>query len=424
MRPIASWASDRTGITVQVRPSAALASGLDEIAVARIAESIGLGLRRNPKRVQLLVSAILGKHVPVRASECLAAGEELGAAVARIVGSAGLGHVSYDVIGFAETATGLGHQVAHRLDAAMYVHTSRRPDPGQKSFTFFEEHSHAVDQALTAPRGGFDPDRVAVLVDDELSTGRTAINAITALAPSTGHKTWILASLLDTRSRDDRAWSEAKADELGVRLLDAALLTGTVEFEAQSIQRAQALVACAPNPLPPQDGASPNARFFTLGTCGLATTARVGFTGPDDEALRLLARETAHGLERAVEIDVPGSIVVGDEELMYFPQLLAMELGDTRTCTTSRSPGLVVDEDDYPLRSAAVFDSIHEPGRIAYSYNTTRPGAATTLIVVTEDPMDQRCRRGVVVALATSGARVLVVTLTPDAPAGVLREIG
>ena len=423
-QPAASWASDRTGIVVRIKPSGALASRTDDPDVLRIVESIGLGLRRNPKRAQLLVSTVLGKHVPVRASWCLKAGQELGGAVARAAKAASLEGVSFDVIGFAETATGLGHQVARRLDAAMYVHTTRRPDPGQPRLTFFEEHSHAVDQALTPPRAAFDPARVAVLVDDELSTGRTAIHAIAALAPKTGHTTWIVASLLDTRSLDDQSWCRVQAEKLGVRIYDAALLTGSVEVDALSIERAHALVASAPIPLLIEDDAPTAARFFSLGTRGLATTARLGFTARDDAALRLLARTAAQALHSAAEIDASGTIVVGDEELMYFPQLLALNLGDARTCTTSRSPGLAIDDETYPLRSAVAFDSIHEPGRTAYSYNTTRPGAATTLVLVTEDPLDARGRRGVVAALATSGARLLVVTLTPQAAAGTLMEIG
>jgi adenine/guanine phosphoribosyltransferase-like PRPP-binding protein len=422
-QPAASWASDQTGIVVSVEPSAALASRRDEPAVACIVDSIGLGLRRNPKRAHLLVSAVLGKHVPVRASVCLAAGEELGRAIARAAETASIEHPSFDVIGFAETATGLGHQVAHQLDAAMYVHTTRRPDPGQPRLTFFEEHSHAVDQALTPPRHGFDPGRVAVLVDDELSTGLTASNAIAALAPTTGHTTWIVASLLDTRSHEDQAWSQAQASSLGVRLLDAALLTGSVDLDVRSIQRAQALVASTPITALIDDATPTTARFFRLGTRGLATTGRRGFTPPDDVSLRRLARDAAYAFRRVAAIDASTTIVVGDEELMYFPQLLALELGDAHVCSTSRSPGLAFDDDSYPLRSAVAFDSVHEPGRTSYSYNTTRPGAATTLILVSEDPIDERCRRGVVAALATSGARLLVVSLSPDDPPGKLREI-
>ena len=94
------------------------------------------------------------------------------------------------VVGFAETATGLGHGVASVSAAdggpAPYLHTTRRPAPaGARVVRFCEEHSHAVDQSLALLddadlRGG----RPLVLVDDELTTGKTAVNAIRVIQAS------------------------------------------------------------------------------------------------------------------------------------------------------------------------------------------------------------------------------------------------
>ncbi len=378
-----SWATSRTGIVVTVAP-------VDPGLEAGLAQSISLGLRRNPKRAQLLVSAVLGKHVPVRASLCLRAGAALADALRRTTAG------PYDVLGFAETATGLGHQVAHGLDAASYVHTTRRPHPDHPRLSFLEEHSHATDQALTPPPEGFSS-ATAVLVDDEMSTGRTALNAIAALAPSTGHTTWVLAALLDTRSAEDREWCLKRAAELGVTLLDAALLTGSVTLEPTSAARAAALLDSPPV-------ASYEVLPFTsvsLRTQGKRTTARHGFTMADDAELRLLAREAA------ALIDLHDPLVIGDEELMYFPQLLAHELGDAQVCTTTRSPAFAIDADGYPLRSAVSFDSISEPGRPAFSYNTTRE--PRDVLLVTEDPVG--ADSPAVAALSSNGNRVVVLTL-------------
>ena len=380
-----SWASARTGISVRVE------AAVPDLP-AEVLDSIGLGLRRNPKRAQLLVSAVLGKHVPVRASVCLHAGQLLADAVTA--------PGPYDVVGFAETATGLGHQVAHGLQAQMYVHTTRRPGDHPR-VRFLEEHSHATEQVLTAPPGGFDPTRVAVLVDDEISTGRTALNALEAL--DTGHTTWVLASLLDTRSAQDRQWCADRARDLGITLLDATLLRGSVLLEADSSARASAVVATVVPPTP-RVAAPHEARIVQLGTAGLRTTARHGFTPEDDVALRSLAEQVAPHL--------PGiDLVLGDEELMYFPQLLAMELGDALTSTTTRSPAVAIDEDGYPLRSAVTFDAIGEPGRAAFAYNTAGAGR---ILLVTEDPFDDR---GTLAALRPD----TVLVLNPELPAGTIR---
>jgi adenine/guanine phosphoribosyltransferase-like PRPP-binding protein len=388
---VSCWVTEQTGISVTT--SAAVPDLEPELA-----GSVGLALRRNPKRAQLLVSSVLGKHVPVRASLCLRAGERLAQAVP-VPGP-------YDVIGFAETATGLGHQVAQALQAATYVHTTRRPSAGDPRLSFLEEHSHATDQALTPEAGALDGSRVAVLVDDEISTGRTALNAIAALAPATGHTTWVLATLLDTRSVADRAACAQRAQELGITLLHACLLTGSVTVPEGAGERAAALLTPPPGPL-----AGPAPRALRLGSRGLRTTARRAFSVDDGLALRHLAASAAAALELG-----PDLLVVGDEELMHFPQLLALALGDAQVCTTTRSPALAVDAPGYPLRSAVCFDAVGEPGRAAYSYNTVRTG---TTLLVTEDPAD-RCG-GAAAGLGSGGAEVVVLVLDPSLDAGVLR---
>ena len=49
-------------------------------------------------------------------------------------------------IGFAETATGLGHAVFNLFDQAYYLHTTREQIPQLASeLNFNEDHSHAVN---------------------------------------------------------------------------------------------------------------------------------------------------------------------------------------------------------------------------------------------------------------------------------------
>lgn len=140
---------------------------------------LGLALRRNPRRAQLLVSTVLGKHVPtdprlVRAAGLLlgglvadalagraprelpvellhaaVAGDPAAAATLQETGLQAIGLLSDAlVLGFAETATALGHCVAEALGAD-YLHSTRRPVPGiATAGGFAEEHSHAVDHLL------------------------------------------------------------------------------------------------------------------------------------------------------------------------------------------------------------------------------------------------------------------------------------
>src|SRR5689334_15241403 len=121
-----SWVADRFGVELS--------------GDARLTELVGLALRRNPRRAHLLVSTVLGKHVPADPRVVHGTGLELGRLVAeRLAGASAL------VLGFAETATGLGHCVAEALGAD-YLHSTRRAVPTARPVAgFVEEHSHATD---------------------------------------------------------------------------------------------------------------------------------------------------------------------------------------------------------------------------------------------------------------------------------------
>ncbi|MDQ1635105.1 MAG: hypothetical protein QOJ32_1914, partial [Frankiaceae bacterium] len=167
-----------------------LGGGLDRLA--------GLALRRNPRRAHLLVSRLLGKHLPVDPRQALAAAAQLAAQLPPEVRTAGP-----LVFGFAETATALGHAVAAAVEDATYVSSTRRP--GRSHLDFEEAHSHATAHRVLAPRellaGAQDGSQEAlppvVLVDDELSTGRTALNTIRALHALAPRPSWTVAALLD-----------------------------------------------------------------------------------------------------------------------------------------------------------------------------------------------------------------------------------
>ncbi|MFD6735913.1 phosphoribosyltransferase domain-containing protein, partial [Micromonospora aurantiaca] len=158
---------------------------------------LGLALRRNPKRAHLLVSNVLGKHVPQRPSVIWGAGRELGVRVRELLGDEAAARAV--VLGYAETATGLGHSVADGLALAPYLHSTRRPVDGVARAGGFEEsHSHATshlllpeDPALLAGDGPL------VLVDDEFSTGNTVLNTIRALHERYPRKRYVVVALVD-----------------------------------------------------------------------------------------------------------------------------------------------------------------------------------------------------------------------------------
>lgn len=199
-----SWVAERLGVEL-------VGDGKPD-GDRELKDLLGLALRRNPKRAHLLVSNVLGKHVPQKPSVVYGTGFELGRRVRELLGDAEARRAV--VLGYAETATGLGHAVADGLGVAPYLHSTRRPVEGVARAGGFEEfHSHATSHLLLpedpdllagdlgpAPLPGAVSDAPLVLVDDEFSTGNTVLNTIRALHERYPRSRYVIVALVDMRS--------------------------------------------------------------------------------------------------------------------------------------------------------------------------------------------------------------------------------
>ncbi|MGY1734678.1 phosphoribosyltransferase domain-containing protein [Geodermatophilus sp. SYSU D00684] len=344
----------------------------------RFAELCGLALRDNPRRAHLVVSRVLGKHVPVAPAAVLGAGAAVGDAVAAVLDGAAPGLV----IGYCETATGLGHAAADRLGAA-YLHTTRRVHPGVPvAAAFEEEHSHAVAHALQ-PAGPvtLDTPGPLVLVDDELTSGRTALNTVAELHARWPRERYVVATLLDARTPAARAAFAERAEALGVRVDVAAVLTTELALPADVLARAAAARAALPGPAPVPAGAPGAVRTHAgLWPAGVPTTARHGLT-PAGSA-RLAAAADAVAAALAPELaGSRGVLVLGTEELMHAPTVIAARLAGrlpgtpVTTQSTTRSPVHAADDPGYALRRSLTFPAPDEPARVSRVHNLADPAA-------------------------------------------------
>jgi hypothetical protein len=397
-----AWVANRFGVRLE--------------GEAELPGLVGVGLRRNPRRAHLLVSTVLGKHIPADPRVVHGAGLELGARVA-----AALDGAPAVVLGFAETATGLGHCVAEALGAP-YLHSTRREVAGSAPYAgFAEEHSHATEHRLLPE----DPallsgTEVLVLVDDELSTGRTALNTIRALHSRLPRARYLLASLIDLRAPADVASVQRVAAELGVRIDVVSTATGHVHLPDGFLQRAAALVAASG-----VDAVAPAARADVRRVdprwpASARESGRHGFGPADVVAAHTAAADVA--AEVVPHLTGGRALVLGTEELMYAPVLIAKALADTvdhaRVSSTTRSPVHVVDEPGYPIRSVVQFPS-HDPAadglgpRFAYNIGA----GYTDIVVVTDAAADTpELRAGLVEQLRPWCDRVHVVTLPTYVP--------
>jgi hypothetical protein len=392
------WLARALGLRLEVTADP-LGGGIDALA--------GLALRRNPRRAHLLVSRVLGKHLPVVPQVSLAAGRLLADRVAGAEqpgGASALRHPAAAaglllrppralstpplVIGYCETATGLGHAVADGLAGSVYLHSTRRAVPGvAPALAFLEEHSHATGHLLVPEDPGLlTVARPVVLVDDELSTGRTVRNTIRALHALAPHPSYTVATLLDLRSAADRAALAALAAELNTPITVVSLLAGELAMPPDAPARAAPYLRAPPGAPAPSTVSGRVVRLRPRWPAGQRDGGRHGWDGTARSGLEALLPALAAELD----LGAGPTLVLGSEELMYLPIRLAAALpgaadGWVLTQSTTRSPVLVLDREGYAVRSALSFPAPDEPGRASYVYNVA-PGRYRDIVLVTDGP--------------------------------------
>ncbi|MFF0202805.1 phosphoribosyltransferase [Streptomyces sp. NPDC005017] len=438
-----TWVAERLGVELM---------GDDSLTAL-----LGLALRRNPKRAHLLVSHVLGKHVPQSPSVVHGHGFALGRRVRELLGAEEAARAV--VLGYAETATGLGHSVADGLGPAPYLHSTRRPVPGVARAGGFEEsHSHATSHLLLPE----DPallvgDGPLVLVDDEFSTGNTVLNTVRDLHERYPRGRYVVVALVDMRSPADTARMERFAREIGARVDLVAAASGTVRLPEGVLEKGQALVArheaggaaggrssaAAPSwpvaqfPAPPEGARatptgpqSPDRRVTRVDLrwpTGLPDGGRHGFTQAHRERLESALPAMAARLADALPGHARRVLVLGNEELMYAPLRLAHALeqrlpsAEIRFSTTTRSPVLAVDDPGYAIRTRLVFPAHDDPADgpgDRYAYNVAGAGFDTVVAVVdsTGDTPLLHAPDGLLARLAAHAPQVLLAVVPSYVP--------
>lgn len=412
--------------------------GVELVGDEKLSDLLGLALRRNPRRAHLLVSNVLGKHVPQSPSVVYGHGFALGRRVRELLGAEGARAAV--VLGYAETATGLGHCVADGVGLAPYLHSTRRPVPGVDTAGGFEEsHSHATSHLLLpenpALLAGAGP---LVLVDDEFSTGNTVLNTIRDLHARYPRDRYVVVALVDMRSAADLGRLAEFATEIGARVDLVAAARGTVNLPEGVLEKGQALVAEheitetteSTETTEPADSrpGHPGAARVELGwPRGLPDGGRHGFTPGHrirlDAALPAMAARVADALPKGAR----RVLVLGFEELMYAPLRLARELeqvvsAEVRYSTTTRSPVLALDDPGYAIRTRLVFpahdDPDDGPGE-RYAYNVAGAGFDAVVAVVDSaaDTPALHAPDGLLAQLAEHTPSVLLAVVPSYVPA-------
>lgn len=323
-----------------------------------------LAMRRNPNRPFLFVSKVLGKHLPIRPAVLPAAGKLLSLALeganepgpwAGIIKGAGarpfpalmdelertqivLGPEERTLfVGFAETATGLGQAVAAcYAGESAYLSTTRFPLEGMFTLTFDESHSHAKTQLLHFAYGGRFPSQCsrAVIIDDEFTTGDTALKLVEVLHRQFQIKRFVLLSILDWSGGASR---QTLADRLGVEIQAVSLLRGAIQQVEQGPVPQTALEDL-------RGAGCPNAGFYAILDGPPRPTSGRTLLSAQEQAEQ---RRSCAQLAKLLGSRGDDALFLGTGEFIYAPALIAGYCGAAAFHSTTQSP-------IYPLAGSAV----------------------------------------------------------------------
>jgi adenine/guanine phosphoribosyltransferase-like PRPP-binding protein len=176
----------KLGFILHLQKEIELKTGLLKVKSGDILDELtGFSSRLNKKRGFLFVSKVLGKHIPCKPSAMKKVHKLLAEKLKLELKDFNTPTV---VIGFAETATGIGNGVYDELNLpnSFYIHTTRYQLSFPKLAEFKEEHSHAPAQLLYQVKDDDMKDILLkaeniILVDDEITTGKTLKNIIKEL---------------------------------------------------------------------------------------------------------------------------------------------------------------------------------------------------------------------------------------------------
>jgi len=324
------------------------------------------GARNNPKRGFLFVSTMLGKHLPAQPTKMLAIHQQLASRI----------HSANDApalfIGMAETGISFSYGVyeewakSHAEQQAIFIHSTRYLLDGLPVLNFEEGHSHAPQQALHLPANPAHLEQMRraktlILLDDEVSTGKTFLNLWRALRPQCPLIEQInivtLTDFMGTLARD---------------ALDQALDVPTTHISAARAEwRFTPKTWSAMQRLSPQPYHNP----------ALKPMAHLGRTGIDRPLVlpkRLLdeveQRLAIHPREKPVRI-------IGTGEFMHVPYLLALHLEQqgrhVRLQSSTRSPILEFG----PIQHTQRLDDPYGQGDPYFIYNAPADDQQITLIL-------------------------------------------
>jgi hypothetical protein len=265
-------------------------------------------------------------------------------------------------IGFAETATGLAQAVFQNFSNASYIHTTREKITSINSALLFnEEHSHAVEHSLFPCNSDFfNQFEDIVLVDDELTTGKSALNLIKCLPG----KYFGILSILDWR---DASSYKIFRHERNRHVRVCSLLKGDIKCSKSKNIISDALIipTCSTKLIPCKELSFK----LTESIDGYSKhTGRFGINSEDNAEIFKEIKSIATVLKK--ERTTGNCLCIGTGEFIYLPCSISAMLGDNVYFqSTTRSPVHARNIDYYGNKNKVAFQSPEDKTITNYLYN-------------------------------------------------------
>jgi Phosphoribosyl transferase/TRSP domain C terminus to PRTase_2 len=281
------------------------------------------------------------------------------------------------IIGFAETATSLGHAFFDCIGNAEYIHTTREEIKDYEPLlNFKEEHSHAVNQFCYIEEHHIRNDKPIVLIDDEMTTGKTSLNIIRDIHGKFPREQYAVVSILDWRSDENREQFRELERELGVKIHTTSLLSGHITFSGETIGEAE--YDYEPKPREAElhiEGFNIEALFTQTpyvndkdGIPYIKETGRFGISHDDKEDVDAACAKAADYLKQ--NRIGKKTLCLGTGEMMYLPMKIASLMGEgVLYHSTTRSPILPIEKRGYAIQNGFTFKNPEDDAVVHYVYN-------------------------------------------------------
>lgn len=323
----------------------------------------------NKKRNYLVVDPYQGKHIPISPTKAILLFNELAKKVKKAYQNERILFV-----GFAETATAIGAQVAITV-GGKYIQTTRECIDGVEYLFFSEAHSHATEQKLIKSeidRCISEIDRI-VFVEDEVTTGNTILNIVNIIESSYDLSIkFAVASLLNGMNKECLEIYNERNIEL--------------HYVVKSNHEKYPEIAekYANNGKYHMTDLKKKIKLSEINASDYINTRRLCEAKDYENACERLWNNIKNKLLTDEKLNI---LVVGTEEFMYPALYIGKKIEESgcivRSHSTTRSPILVSVDEGYPLNERFELRSLYDKERTTFIYNIKK---YDKVIIITDAP--------------------------------------